>query len=558
MSVLPVGIGDSGDSGGYQTQRSLRLRASANPYIYRVLGAGNQRTWTAHFLWKSSINGVAQNIMQAGGVGGSLLYKGADDKIHLTLTIGSSETRVTSAVYRDVTAPLAITIAVDTTQAVAADRVKLYVNYAQVTSFSGSADPALNAQFTFNSAANHVFAQSTVQLGPGIDGNVSEFYWVDGKALTGSTFGEPDSVVTTYFKPKSPAQVRAAVAVGGGARNGFGTNGFYLPFSDPTSLTTLTYDRSQSDTDTTGNNWTATNISLTAGSTYDSMIDVPLGGGGQERGNYCTPNPLDHYAITFADGNLKVSTGTTTAAMRGTFGVSTGKWEWDVVVGAYTTDRTHMIGVCDMDVPITLADWTHANCWAYYGSNGQKYTNGSGAAYGATYTTTDVIRVKLDCDAGTLEFLKQTGGSGSFVSQGVAYSSGLTGKRLTLYFGTGFYPVEAYFNCGQRPFGQPLDTGFKALHTGNLTNTTPTSSGSFTGNLSADGPFIWCNGTPETLTINGNAVTWGTHADKLANGFKLRTASSSYNSSGTNTWTATLLSPSSKSAFKYQNAKGNP
>lgn len=540
---------------GYQVQRSLRFRASANPYLNRIFGAGNQRTWTAHFVWKSSVNGSAQNIFQAGGVGGSLLYKGADDKLHLTLAIGSSETRVTSAVYRDVTAPLAITVAVDTTQAVAADRVKIYVNYAQVTSFSGTADPALNAQFAFNSAINHVFAQSTVQLGPGIDGNVSDFYWVDGKALPGTTFGEFDAA-KNHWKPKSPASVRASVVVGGGARNGFGTNGFYLPFSDPTSLTTLMYDRSQSDTDTMGNNWTATNISLTTGATYDSMLDVPLGGGGDERGNYCTMNPLDNFATTLSNGNLGVSNGALSGIARGTMGVSAGKWEWDFHVGTFDTANTHMVGVSDLSRTFDEAEWGSAHCWTYYASTGNTYNAGSNYTYGATYTTGDVIRTKLDCDNGTLEFLKQTGGTGVFVSQGIAFT-GLSGKLLTPYFGTGFYVSRGDFNFGQRPFNQPLDPGFKALHTGNLTSDSVITSGSFTGNASANGPFVWMNGAPETLTINGNAVTFGTHADRTAGGFKLRTSSASYNASGTNTWTATVLTPASNSAFRRQFAKAN-
>jgi hypothetical protein len=94
-------------------------------------------------------------------------------------------------------------------------------------------------------------------------------------------------------------------------------------------------------------------------------------------------------------------------------------------------------------------------------------------------------------------------------------------------------------NFGQRPFSYTPPTGFKALNTANLASTAVSTSGTFTGNASADGPFVWTNGNPATLTINGNAVTFGTHADKTAGGFKLRSSSSSYNASGSNTWTAT-------------------
>jgi hypothetical protein len=143
---------------------------------------------------------------------------------------------------------------------------------------------------------------------------------------------------------------------------------------------------------------------------------------------------------------------------------------------------------------------------------------------------------------------------------GAAVATGLSGVYVPAEFRASSSGdiTNWTFNFGQRPFAYTPPTGFKALHTGNINAGAVSVSGSFAGNAAADGPFIWCNGTPETLTINGNAVTFGTHADKLANGFKLRTSSASYNSSGTNTWTATVLSPQSKSAFKNQTAKGNP
>ena len=106
-------------------------------------------------------------------------------------------------------------------------------------------------------------------------------------------------------------------------------------------------------------------------------------------------------------------------------------------------------------------------------------------------------------------------------------------------FGTGYGTPVAAINFGQRAFAYTPPSGFKALNTQNVTSTAVTLSGSFTGNAAADGPFIWANGNPATLTINGNGVTFGTDADKTAGGFKLRTSSASYNASGTNNWTAT-------------------
>jgi hypothetical protein len=101
-------------------------------------------------------------------------------------------------------------------------------------------------------------------------------------------------------------------------------------------------------------------------------------------------------------------------------------------------------------------------------------------------------------------------------------------------------------------------TTFKTLCTANLTSVAVTTSGTFTGNANADGPFVWTNGNPATLTINGNAVTFGTHADKAAGGFKLRSSSASYNTSGSNTWTATAGKRFVYSATSINTAQGNP
>ena len=109
-------------------------------------------------------------------------------------------------------------------------------------------------------------------------------------------------------------------------------------------------------------------------------------------------------------------------------------------------------------------------------------------------------------------------------------------------------------NFGQRPFAYSPPAGFKALCTKNLPTGTITTSGTFSGNASTDGPFVYLNGVPTAMTINGNAVTLGNHADKLANGFKVRSSSASYNSAGSNTYSIT----STGTKFKYSNAQGNP
>ena len=130
-----------------------------------------------------------------------------------------------------------------------------------------------------------------------------------------------------------------------------------------------------------------------------------------------------------------------------------------------------------------------------------------------------------------------------------------TTSMVGLFPTTGAYANSVNANFGQQPFVYPtLPTGFLPLNTFNIAAGTVTTSGTFTGNLSTDGPFVFLNGTPTAMTINGNAVTFGTQADKLANGFKVRSSSASYNASGSNTYTASTVG----AVFKYEDAQANP
>ena len=116
------------------------------------------------------------------------------------------------------------------------------------------------------------------------------------------------------------------------------------------------------------------------------------------------------------------------------------------------------------------------------------------------------------------------------------------------------FDANGYINFGQRSFAYTAPSGFKALCTANLPAGTITTSGTFTGNADADGPFVWLNGVPTAMTINGNAVTFGTHADKLANGFKVRSSSGSYNTAGSNTYSITTTG----AKFNVARAQPNP
>ena len=274
------------------------------------------------------------------------------------------------------------------------------------------------------------------------------------------------------------------------------------------------------------------------------MLDSPTnyGSGDTVRGNYCTLNPLDTDSnITLSDGNLKATGGGNWYSSRATFGMSSGKWYWEA---AANTTNDFMVGITKSDAALSSYLGAAASGWAYFLNGGTKWNNGSSSSYGATCAVNDVVGIAFDADNGTLVFYKNG------VSQGTAF----TGLTSGPYFPTiSTYGNVNTVNFGQQPFKYPL-AGYKSLCSTNLPTGTVTTSGSFAGTGTADGPFIYLNGVPTAMTINSNSVTFGTDADKLSNGFKVRSSSASYNSTGTNTYSITTTGDT----FNRSRAQTNP
>jgi hypothetical protein len=207
--------------------------------------------------------------------------------------------------------------------------------------------------------------------------------------------------------------------------------------------------------------WTPTNISVTAGVNQDNLADSPsdygtdTGAGGQVRGNYATISSLSgDINATVSNGGLTVSGGTSSGNSRyGTFGVSSGKWYW--------TYNMTTIGVNGQLAGVTtdITQTTALTGVKGYYFNGNKYDGATPSAYGATFTSGDVIGVALDMDAGTITFYKNG------VSQGVAFS-GLTGTYFPLARISA--STQGDFNFGQRAFAYAAPTGFKCLVSTNL------------------------------------------------------------------------------------------
>jgi hypothetical protein len=368
-----------------------------------------------------------------------------------TLTFGAYNQgwRTTTQVFRDPSAWYHFVVAFDTTQATPSNRVKIYVNGAQISNFGTTNDPTLSTDYAINQSAVHNLAKTYGGYGY-FDGYLAEVNFIDGQALDPTSFGAYDTT-TGVWGPKKYTGT-------------YGTNGFYLNFSDNSGATSTTIGK---DSSGNGNNWTPNNISLASGTTYDSMIDSPTNyaDGGNGRGNYAVLNPNDKEGYTVSDGNLRYSANATSDyEIRSTMSMSSGKWYWEVVatqVDVSPNNQRCQIGIMLANTTFPAYFGAASYTYSYYSQTGNKFNNSVSTAYGATYGTGDIIGVAFDATNGTLTYYKNG------TSQGVAFT-GIPAGDWCAGAGIVVSGTTIDFNFGQRPFAYTPPSGFLALNTQNL------------------------------------------------------------------------------------------
>jgi hypothetical protein len=465
MAILPVGIG-SAEEGGYQIERSLRFNSADSAYLNRTPGtASNRKTWTWSGWVKRSKFGDDE-VMFSGGVSDPttvIRFSGegaaSPDGLRVFHYAAGFQFDLTStAQFRDPSAWYHIIVACDTTQATSSNRLKIYVNGVQVTAFDTATYPSLN----YDTSINNTVAQDVGRAGAGsnyLNGYMTEINFIDGQALTPSSFGETNATTGVW----SP------IAYAGS----YGTNGFYLNFSDNSGVTSTTLGKDQAGS----NNWTPSGFSVTAGAGNDSLVDTPTpygtdtGVGGEVRGNYCTWNPLANLGLTLSNGNLtNAYTTTLWTGTSATLAMDSGKWYFEYTVNA--TGSYTQIGVITVGKPLPTGGFQLQNgttfAWGYQ-TLGLVFHAGSDTSSGITSATTnDVISVAVDIDAGKIWI----GKNGTFFNSGnpaagtnAAYTN-LSGAMIPVVFSYGTESGDT--NFGQRPFAYTAPSGFKALCTQNL------------------------------------------------------------------------------------------
>ena len=451
-----IRVGASGAASAYEVERSLRFNDGDSPWLERtVSSSSNRKTFTISAWVKRSSFGFFNIFGQTDTSGSNMFYMTFDSSHQLYIIDYAYPTNnyhfITNRKFRDTSAWYHIVLAVDTTQATNTNRSKLYVNGVQETSFSTANYPSQN----LDTWVNHTTYPVRIgRFGWGhttyFDGYMAEYNFIDGQALTPSSFAETDAT-TGQWNPIDTSGLT------------FGTNGFRLKFLDNSGTTATTLGK---DTSGNSNNFTPNNFSVAAGAGNDSVEDTPTN-------NFPTLNPLMAFlngsSSNAENGNLRwngVNQNQAGCPASMAF-PTTGKWYWEVrLIGSNS----------NFELGITPATWsqnqnplsqTGAIGYAAYGSKIVSGTETS--SWAASFTSSDVVGVLLDMDNNDIEFYKNNSSVGtiSLVSgyENVEYLAIIKGA-------TNAATISSTINFGQQGFSYTPPTGFKALCSANLPDPT--------------------------------------------------------------------------------------
>jgi len=320
---------------GVATQ-SLRFEDGDSPSLSKTFGsAGNRKTWTwSAWVKRGNILGADSGLFGADASGSSnesVIEFDGNDK--LKVRIDGSEHRITTQVFRDSSAWYHIVVVFDTTEGTANNRMKIYLNGTQITSFATIANLSQNADATsFNNANIHTIGRWGNTANFYFDGYMAEMNFVDGLALNASYFGETKNGV---WIPKEPDVSE------------YGTNGFRFKF-DQVGVGTASTSTIGADSSGKTNHWTSSGIVASDCALPDSPEN-----------NFCTFNSIGRrygqsYVGTFSEGNLKVASGGNATNVFGTMAInqiaSQGGVYFEVRMDSLDTSRTYFGVVGDTGI----------------------------------------------------------------------------------------------------------------------------------------------------------------------------------------------------------------
>ena len=442
----------------------------ASTYLTRTMSQNsNQRVFTLS-VWLKRASLGRHVIMGVGGSGNYAmeLYFQSGDQIDWWNYFNGSYAgrKVTNRKFRDTNAWYHIVARWDTTDSTAGNRMRLYVNGVEETSFSTDSDPSQNTTSEWNSASAHEIGRNG-NSSYCFDGVMSHIHFVDGSSLAPSVFGSTDSTTGEWKINTSPSFTP-------------GSNGFTI-LKDGNTIT----DQSANSNDFT----------LSAG-TLTKSEDNPSNSfaignrliGRHSNGNYLQPDWSNASLTANANGSAW-------RIFKSSLAASSGKYYAEFKWVSDSNTRYAYVGIYDEDDYARKASGypylnDMANGHAYYSENGNYYTNNTNTSFGSAFSSTGdgIVGVAMDLDNSKVYWSSngswQGGGDpsngtgGKSITANKLYSFGLSLYSVgsivySANFGNGYFGTTAVSSAGTNASGNGIfeydvPTGFTALSTKGL------------------------------------------------------------------------------------------
>ena len=344
----------------------------------------------------------------------------------------------TTRKFRDPSAWYHVVYRVDTTQGSADDRVRLYVNGEQETSFTTNTQPAQS---------------SAIRT---VNGVLAHINFVEGTSYGPTSFGETDAS-TGIWVPKTAPSVT------------YGANGYFLKMDNSANM----------GLDSANSNNFTTNGTIIQ--TKDTPSNV-----------YATFNPLAVLTdATLSNGNTTCAYGSSTRrCVVSTLAVTSGKYYYEAKVTASSAGTPYAtVGIGNTMEPDSYGNYlggTNGYSTAYQYWDGGITVGTSTSETVAASVVNDIIGVAFDVDNykiyfyknGTLvssgsgiDFSGQTSGQG-FWTPAIGDASGSATFTVSYNFGNGYFGASAVSSAGSNGNGSVFEydvpTGYYALNTQNI------------------------------------------------------------------------------------------
>ena len=441
----------------YEVANSCRFEDGDSAYMHKTPSSdGNRQTFTISVWLKRGNLGSQQNILGSSdsNFGNGLFFQFQSDDTFRFGFQDPNQFKATNRVFRDTSAWYNIIVAVDVNQASNSNRVKIYVNGTQETSFATD-NTMTDVDKDWNNQQAHSIGRSGAHDNQYFDGYLAEVVSIDGLQLAASSFGEFDEDSPNIWKPKDVSGLT------------FGTNGFYLDFEASGNLG----NDANGGTD-------LTEVNLAA---VDQCQDSPTN-------NFATWNSLYRDGAQLSQGNTVGANNAGTAPQYisgissiGMF-INTGIYYCEIKLVSESSSGESLIGVGGDVETLDLAAQTESGT-GWFGirnDNGLKYYNTSNAtSQHGGFTAGDIMGLAFDSTNKKLTFSKNggwwngtgtwggtspdysthyidcSGGSyGTFYFYGAASNGASVTSTWAANFGNGSYGGTAISSAGTNATGQ--------------------------------------------------------------------------------------------------------